>query len=202
MILMLEGARFQGKSYLFDKFFEQNTDPRIVPYKFYFVNWIERLGLNRNDSDPALHYISLGNILTVMEKMASDNSKLIVFDRALYSCFVWSQLRKRLPYNRALAELLAILKSPEYRNCKTLYIKSIKLNDLERNDMRGKDMWDNMHSAQEEDHWYQEFFIDTIVEHTNLDRNVWVKESINTMTQYDVDNFIGFVNDLACELDS
>lgn len=201
MILFLEGPRGSGKTYLIDKFFEQNTNPRIVRYKFYFVNWINRLGLKNNDTSPNLHYLSLGNILSVMEHMAKDNSKLVVFDRGLYGCYAWSQLRKRLPYNQALSELTEILLSPEYKNCKTLYIEPINLNDPNRADLRDKDMWDNLHPGVEEARMYKEFFIDTIMEHTNMDRNVWVKEYTNTLTEVDVSSFIGFVNDLTSELD-
>lgn len=201
MILFLEGPRGSGKTYLIDKFFEQNENPNIIRYKFYFVNWVNRLGLKNNDTDRALHYMSLGNILSVMEHMANDNSKLVVFDRGLYGCYVWSQLRKRISYNTAVAELIQILLSPEYKNCKTLYIEPVDLNDPNRSDLRNKDMWDNVHPGAEEARMYKELFLDTIVEHTNMDNNTWVKEYVNSLTDYDVSNIIGFINDLASELD-
>lgn len=194
MILNVDGSRGSGKTYLLDRFFAQNTNPKIVRYRFDFPGWVGKLGLGRDDTQASLHYLSLGNVLTVMEMMKNDNSKLLVLDRGIFSCFVWSQLRKRISWNTAVTEIKAIMASPVYSNYQTLYVDPIK---PEGRDERNKDMWDNVHTRSEEELMYREFFDETIVEHHSFDKNCQLKEIQNHFEETTVSNFIGHVNDIA-----
>lgn len=194
MILNVDGARGSGKTYLLDRFFEQNTNPKIIRYRFDFPGWVKKLGLNNDDTQSSLHYTSLGNVLTVMEMMKDDNSKLLVLDRGIFSCFVWSQLRKRISWNTAVTEIKAIMNSPVYSNYETLYVEPIK---AESRDERNKDMWDNLHTRSEEERMYREFMAETIVEQHSFDKNCCVKEIQNHFEGTTVSNFIGHLNDIA-----
>lgn len=194
MILSLEGSRNSGKTYLLDKFFEQNTDPRIIRYKFDFAGWVDKLGLKNDDTRSDLHYLCLGSLLTIMERMHNDNTKLIVLDRGLFSCYVWSQLRKRIGWNTAVAEITAVLKSPVYSNFTTVFVNAFKKDET---DNRNKDMWDNMHTKTEETRMYRELFEETILEHYSFDNNCNWKEFNNYFDEYSTKNFIDFIKDTA-----
>ena len=74
MILFIEGPRHSGKTYLINNFLSVCNDPRIEYYKFYFANHIKMLDLVKLDDSAALHYFSLGNIMTIMED-GFNNSK-------------------------------------------------------------------------------------------------------------------------------
>jgi predicted AAA+ superfamily ATPase len=89
MILFVEGARHCGKTFLINKFIENCNDPRLEYYKFYFADHIKTLDLVELDSDPSLHYFSLGNIMTIMEMNLRPEyrDKIWIFDRAIISAY-------------------------------------------------------------------------------------------------------------------
>ena len=87
MILFIEGPRHSGKTYLINNFLSVCNDPRIEYYKFYFANHIKMLDLVKLDDSAALHYFSLGNIMTIMEMNLRPEyrDKIWIFDRAILS---------------------------------------------------------------------------------------------------------------------
>ena len=87
MILFIEGPRHSGKTYLINNFLSVCNDPRIEYYKFYFANHIKMLDLVKLDDSAALHYFSLGNIMTIMEMNLRPEyrDKIWIFDRAIFS---------------------------------------------------------------------------------------------------------------------
>ena len=132
-----------------NKFLETCTDPRVEYYKFYFANHVKSLNLSRFDKDPALHYYSLGNIMTILEmnQRPQYKDKIWIFDRAIISAYVWAILRERLSTTEALDEYNNLLSSELFSNCKTLYIK---VNGDGKESGRVKDMWDMVHSTSAE----------------------------------------------------
>ena len=120
MILFIEGPRHSGKTYLIERFLEQNTDPRVEYYKFYFANHLKTLELQWQEDQPGLHYFSLGNIMTIMEMNLRPEykDKIWIFDRAIISAYTWAILRNRLDIPRAKAEYLRLLDSELFTNCK------------------------------------------------------------------------------------
>jgi len=152
MILFIEGPRGCGKTYLINEFLKECGDPRLEYYKFYFANHVKMIGLANLDSDPSLHYFSLGNIMTILEmnQRPEYNDKIWIFDRALISAYAWAVLRKRMSLEDAGSEYMKILESDLFRNCKTLYVTV----DRQTGDStRVKDTWDGAHSTvQETDH--------------------------------------------------
>ena len=149
MILFIEGPRHSGKTYLIEKFLEQNTDPRIEYYKFYFANHIKTLDLVGLDETPALHYFSLGNIMTIMEMNLRPEykDKIWIFDRAIVSAYTWAILRNRLSRTAAELEFLKLISSNLYQNSKTLVVA---VTGQTGDSDRVKDTWDGKHSTIEE----------------------------------------------------
>jgi hypothetical protein len=157
MILFVEGPRGCGKTYLIDQFLEECKDPRLEYYKFYFANHVKWLGLAENDSDPSLHYFSLGNIMTILEmnQRPEYKDKIWIFDRALISAYTWAVLRKRLDLEAASVEYMKVLESELFTNCKTLYVTV----DRQTGDStRVKDTWDGAHSTFQETDCLSHFF--------------------------------------------
>ena len=149
MILFVEGARHSGKTFLINQFLEKYDDPRIEYYKFYFANHVKMLDLVELDATPALHYFSLGNIMTIMEMNLRPEykDKIWIFDRAIISAYTWAILRKRLGRSQAELEFLKLINSDLYKNSKTLVVS---VAGQTGDSIRIKDTWDGKHSTTEE----------------------------------------------------
>lgn len=149
MILFVEGPRHSGKTFLINQFLDSCNDPRIEYYKFYFANHIKTLDLVRLDESPALHYFSLGNIMTIMEMNLRPEykDKIWIFDRAIVSAYTWAILRNRLSRNAAELEFLKLINSNLYQNSKTLVVA---VTGQTGDSDRVKDTWDGKHSTIEE----------------------------------------------------
>lgn len=148
MIVFVEGPRHSGKTFLLNKFFEQNTDPRVEYYKWYLVDWIKQLKLIDREIHSDVHYLSLGNILTILDQMKDRNDKIVVFDRALVTAYVWAQLRGRLTPPQCEEEIKQVLAAESYRNCRTVFVDPNPM--VVENNMRVKDMWDKVVDFKEE----------------------------------------------------
>jgi thymidylate kinase len=121
MIVLIEGPRGSGKSHLVDNFFTQNKDDRFIYYKWEFSKWVSDLGINENCE--STHYLSIGNILTILElSQTLFEDKILVLDRSIFSAYVWAMYLKRLDQTRSDAELNTILLSSIYQNCKLVYV--------------------------------------------------------------------------------
>jgi len=149
MILFVEGARHSGKTFLINQFLEKYDDSRIEYYKFYFANHVKMLDLVELDATPALHYFSLGNIMTIMEMNLRPEykDKIWIFDRAIISAYTWAILRKRLGRSQAELEFLKLINSDLYKNSKTLVVS---VAGQTGDSSRIKDTWDGKHSTTEE----------------------------------------------------
>jgi hypothetical protein len=100
MILVIEGARHSGKTFLIEKFFEQNKNPKVHYYKFQFAKYIDDLGMRDQETGPGVHYFSIANVLTILELNQSLlKDKIVIFDRSIFSAYTWSILRKRMEEN-------------------------------------------------------------------------------------------------------
>jgi thymidylate kinase len=123
MIIMIEGARGAGKSTLVDRFFENNTDPNVIYYKFAFSDYIKLLGMEGHETGPGIHYFSISNIITILDIANTVlKDKIVVFDRSIFSAYVWSIYRERLPKHELLIEFHKYLMSPMYSNVKVIKI--------------------------------------------------------------------------------
>lgn len=194
MIVCVEGPRSSGKTYLLNKFFEQNDDPRVVYYKWYLVDWIEKLGLKNREMRGDVHYLSVGNILTVFDYMKDRNDKILVFDRALITAYVWANLRQRISVPQCHDELERIIKSDIYTNIHQVYVnQNLMVKPPER---QPKDLWDNMHSIKEEYDLYEDLMIQNRHILQNRMKGNFVHEIHNEFNVESEQIFIGLMNSL------
>lgn len=189
MILFIEGPRHSGKTFLINKFLETCSDPRIEYYKFYFANHIKTLGLVGLDSDPSLHYFSLGNIMTIMEmnQRPEYKDKIWIFDRAIVSAYTWAVLRKRLPLDKAEQEFLTLLNTDLYTNSKTCVVA---VAGQTADSDRSKDTWDGAHSTQEEQSLMAHFLEIGKPQLLNQQKNNQTSIVLNSFNETSVENFI------------
>lgn len=123
MIIFCEGPRHSGKTHLIDAFFAQNKEPNVIYYKFKFAKYIEDFDMRDQEAGPGVHYFSIGNILTILELNETLlKDKIVIFDRCIYSAYVWSIYRNRLDREKLCQEFEKILNSPLYSNCSLLYV--------------------------------------------------------------------------------
>ena len=188
MILFVEGARHCGKTFLINQFIEKCNDPRIEYYKFYFADHIKTLDLVELDSDPSLHYFSLGNIMTIMEMNLRPEykDKIWIFDRAIISAYTWAILRKRLTRNKAELEFLKLLNTTLYSNSKTLVV-SVTGQTGDSN--RVKDTWDGAHSTTEEQQLMAHLIELAVTELTDLAKNNKLSIVFNSFDEASVNSF-------------
>jgi hypothetical protein len=156
MILFIEGPRHSGKTFLISEFINWAADPRIEYYKFYFANHVKNLELEHLNRTHALHYYSIGNIMTIMEMNADprNREKIWVFDRAIISAYTWAVLMGRLTKPDALTEYKKLMAYGLYQNCQTLIIN---VDGQTEPASRQKDIWDSTRSTQEEFRHMTEF---------------------------------------------
>lgn len=131
MIIIVEGARNIGKTYLLNSFFERNRDPNTIYYKFQFADYLKTFDLkDPNTSTPdaiairhGIHYFSIANILTIFElNQTILKDKIVVFDRCVFSAYAWSIALNRLPKEKLIGEFEKILSSDLYQNCALLHV--------------------------------------------------------------------------------
>lgn len=126
MIILVEGARGSGKSHLVNNFFVRNEDLKIdkpeykniLYYKFALSDWIKRLKIEDHETGPGVHYFSIANIITILGiSQTFLRDKHVVFDRSIYTAYVWSAIfRRRMHEERLMEEFEAYLSSDDYRN--------------------------------------------------------------------------------------
>ena len=125
MIIMIEGPRGVGKSTLVDNYFKDNTRDDVIYYKFAFSDYIKNLGFEDQEKGPGVHYFSISNIITILEISNTIlKDKHVIFDRSIFSAYVWSIFRNRMSKNRLMVEFYNILRSPIYRDCKLVSVEN------------------------------------------------------------------------------
>ena len=156
MIIMIEGARHNGKTFLIDKFFEQNQNTNVHYYKFQFAKHIDDLEMRDQETGPGVHYFSIANVLTILElneTLLKDH--ILVFDRCIFSAYVWSIYRERMGTSRLLEEFRKILNSKLYQNVKLLYVER---GDDIKTTKREKDYFGNFENADHEKELFERIF--------------------------------------------
>lgn len=195
MIIFIEGPRSTGKTHLLEKFFEQNTNPNVLYYKFMFAKYIDELELRDQESGPGVHYFSIANVLTILE-LNKDilKDKVIVFDRSIFSAYVWSIYRDRMPKERLVEEFRKVLESELYQNCKLVYLTrrgNIKTS------IRGKDYFDSFENYGAEEKVFDEI-LDQFEELTQNDsKKNKCFHFINSFDEKSITAFNELINHLA-----
>jgi thymidylate kinase len=95
----------------------------VIYYKFKFAKYIDELGMRDQEDGPGVHYFSISNILTILElNRTLFKDKVIVFDRSIYSAYVWSIYRRRMKKDRLMREFRKVLESDLYQDCVLFYL--------------------------------------------------------------------------------
>jgi thymidylate kinase len=166
---MTEGARHSGKTFLIEKFFEQNTNPDVHYYKFQFAKYIDDLKMRDQETGPGVHYFSIANVLTILElNKTLLKDKILVFDRCIFSAYVWSIYRERMGQFRLLEEFRKILNTDLFQDVKLLYVErdeSVKIIKRE------KDYFGNFENADREKEIFERIFSEFNNQITDLSRN-------------------------------
>ena len=193
-IIMIEGARHSGKTFLIDKFFEQNTDPKVHYYKFQFAKHIDDLGMRDQEAGPGVHYFSIANVLTILElneTLLKDH--ILVFDRCIFSAYVWSIYRERMGAFRLLEEFRKILNSQLYQSVKLLYVERDEDIEITK---REKDYFGNFENADHEKELFERIFSEFNLQMNDVTR----KNEFSRLTNYFNDDssiqFNQMLNDL------
>lgn len=177
MIIMIEGARHNGKTFLIDKFFEQNQNTNVHYYKFQFAKHIDDLGMRDQETGPGVHYFSIANVLTILElNQTLLKDHILVFDRCIFSAYVWSIYRERMNQFRLLTEFQKILISELYQNSKILYVDRSSNIEIEK---REKDYFGNFENADREKELFERIFSEFKNEITDSSRNNEFKRMTN-----------------------
>ena len=194
MIIMIEGARHNGKTFLIDKFFEQNTNPKVHYYKFQFAKHIDALGMRDQETGPGVHYFSIANVLTILElNQTLLKDHILIFDRCIFSAYVWSIYRERMNQFRLLSEFQKILISDLYQESKILYVdrdEDIKITKRE------KDYFGNFENADREKELFERIFSEFKDEINDPSRNNTLVRVINHFNNESSDEFNQILNSL------
>ena len=195
MIILIEGHRHSGKTFLMEKFFEENKDPKIHYYKFQFAKYIESLGLRDQEDGPGVHYFSIANVLTILELNQSIlKDQVIVFDRCIFSAYVWSIYRERMDKDRLANEFRKILNSELWQNCKILYVsRPTEINT----EVREKDYFENFENLESEKNLFDKLFSEFIEVITDDKLNNSLIRFKNNFDQLSEERFIAVLTQLA-----
>ena len=157
MIIMIEGPRGVGKSTLVYNYFNKNKKENVVYYKFLFSDYIKDLEFEDQEQGPGVHYFSISNIITILDiSNTLLKDKHVIFDRSIFSAYVWSIFRNRMPKDRLINEFSNLLNSEIYRDCNVISIKNQDCHiPAERNK---SDIFNKYESFNEESKIYSEVF--------------------------------------------
>jgi thymidylate kinase len=191
---MIEGHRHSGKTYLIEKFFEENTNSNVHYYKFQFAKYIDELGMRDQETGPGVHYFSIANVLTILElNNTLLKDKILVFDRCIFSAYVWSIYRERMGQFRLVEEFKKILTSDLFNDVKLLYVdrdESIKITKRE------KDYFGNFESADHEKELFERIFSEFNPQITDIKRNNEFSRMTNQFDDASSVQFNRMLNDL------
>ena len=194
MIIFCEGPRHSGKTHLIDAFLAQNTNPDIIYYKFKFAKYIEDFDIRSHETGPGVHYFSIGNILTILElNKTLFKDKIILFDRCIYSAYVWSIYRNRMDRDILLNEFEKILNSELYEDCALLHLTRGSEVTAEK---RNKDYFGNFEDYNKEKQLFDEI-IDQFYPHaSNSSRGNQYIPFVNDFDESSIADFCKQVNAL------
>ena len=148
MLIIFEGARNSGKTYLAQRASEHN---KIPLYKFEFVKWFNNLGLK--DDSKETHLFALGKEVQLLQANRDGILDSIILDRGILTVLVWGVLSKRIDFDEATKELDLIMNSGLLEGCKIYYIHGDNPDKSDRN----KDNWDFRDNSSDEKFLYEKF---------------------------------------------
>jgi thymidylate kinase len=193
-LIIIEGHRHSGKTHLIEKFLEQNTNPKVHYYKFQFAKYIDELGMRDQDTGPGVHYFSIANVMTILELNQSLlKDQILIFDRCIFSAYVWSIYRERMDQFRLLNEFQKILTSDLYQNSKVVYIDRADKIEIVK---REKDYFSNFENADAEKELFERIFSEFKNEINDSTRNNEFTRMTNRFNDDSIEEFNQMLNNL------
>lgn len=193
MIVLIEGHRHSGKTYLMEKFFEQNSNPKVHYYKFMFAKYIDELEMRDQETGPGVHYFSIANVMTILElNQTLLKDEIIVFDRSIFSAYVWSIYRERMDKDRLVEEFGKILKSDLWQNCRVIYVKRPAEISTKT---REKDYFGNFENADAEKNLFEQLFSNFIEQISDKKRNNKLLRFTNNFDSLSEERFVTMLTD-------
>lgn len=175
MIVIIEGSQGSGKTHMVNYLKSMEWGDNVLFYKYGHVSHMKTLEFEDIEPTDAFHYFTISNTLTILELHKTVlKDKIIVFDRGLFSAYVWSILRNRLDKSKLNLELHKLLDSSLYENCHVIRIIS------ESKEIRAhSDIFDTFTNSVKENFLFDKIFEDNI-ENLECDkRNNSYTEMIN-----------------------
>ena len=148
MLIIFEGARNSGKSYLARR---ASEDFKVPLYKFDFVDWFNSLKLG--DESRETHLFALGKELQILQLNRDEIIPSLILDRGFLTVLVWGVLSNRISFEEALEELNQIVSKGLLERCKMFYIHGDNPDKSKRN----KDNWDFRDNTFDEKFLYSKF---------------------------------------------
>lgn len=196
MIVFIEGPRHVGKTHLMETFFKRNENPAILYYKFAFAKYIDLLGMRDQEKGPGVHYFSIANVMTILELNRTVlKDRVLVFDRSIFSAYVWSIYRERMDRDRLLGEFKKLLASDIYQDCVLLYLtrnKDVMLGKREKSDYFG-----NFENYSAEQEIFEEVLTATQKYYVDPARKNRFSTFVNHFDQESTDRFCELINELS-----
>ena len=125
----IEGTRASGKTFLAEQLKEDY-------FKFQFVDWFKELNLENNSKDT--HLFALGKEILLMQlSNMSFLDRTLFVDRGIITVFVWGITQKRISYEEALDQIMALNQRKLFDNCGFIFIEGSKSKTH-----LNKDFWD------------------------------------------------------------
>lgn len=151
MIILFEGCRNSGKSYMGSKVSESLGIPR---FQFDFAKYFTDLGLV-SSGNPGAQNFAIGKELMLLQ-LERDGfiPNNVIVDRGFLTVLAWGILEKRITYHQAFEQLDMLYKNGLLKNVCVFYI------DGENPKKRGsgKDAWDFAESDSRENEAYKAIF--------------------------------------------
>lgn len=145
MVVIIEGAQGSGKTHLIrslKKMLDSQGRDDIIFYKYQHVDHLKKLELNHIEPTAAFHYFTISNTLTMLELQDTlFKDKILVYDRGIFSAYVWSILRERLgklSNTKLHEEMTRFLELSLYRNCHVIRIKPVDHVERDHSDIFDK----------------------------------------------------------------
>ena len=139
------------------------------------------------DAGPGVHYFSIANVLTILElNQTILKDQILVFDRCIFSAYVWSIYRERMDQFRLLGEFQKILNSDLYQNSKVVYVNRADKIEIKK---REKDYFSNFENADAEKELFERIFSEFRDEINDSSRNNDFVRLTNHFNNESIDEF-------------
>lgn len=167
-LLIVEGPRKSGKSYLISK---QNALP---VFKFDFNSNFTHWDFDKNGTD--IHWFGLGKEIMLHELDISGKLPKMLIDRGILTNSVWGVFQKRVSIEHAKADLLKFHERGLFEHTEILLVDGVY------KEIREKDIWDKDDNRRDEEYsLFQSFslFLSNLGVTVNTFHNNFNEESIN-----------------------